>query len=526
MRRALLSYTLIAAACSTGTVDQPLQPGPGPGPGRGPGNDPPVSESIQSYVEGIADLPSDPPSVSSGDKSQAAKDGDYSCTTQNYSETRQYDKIVALSANSESLWPGAIIAGDSVYTGLFTQLVFPRAPLSASISLQNLSGAKSMQMLRPALSEFREGIGNILAATVTGATPADLYSEIEQVHSEKQLTLALGASVSYAGAKVAASFNWDDKQVMSRYVVQYTQAYYTVDVDQPEDAGGFFDKTVTLADVKAKVGDGNPPVYISSITYGRMVIFTFESHYSGEEMSAALDFAYNGLVDVSGNVSVSYKDIISNSKITAFVLGGSGQDAVQSIDSYDALITFIKNGGNYSKDSPGAPIAYKLAYLKDNSPARLSFTTDYEVKECVRVGQQIKVTLSNIKVNNAGGDSGDDLELYGQVTTTSRAKGGQDATPSVLFDKDSSHYVVIHQNQQWPLTGSVAEEILDVVPQAGSVITLRANLTDEDAWPNADDNICNDSVSVLFEQGWNKDVTIHCTGSDADVDVTLHLEPI
>src|SRR6201999_426721 len=104
-------------------------------------------------------------------------------------------------------------------------------------------------------------------------------------------------------------------------------------------------------------------------------------------MGAALDFAYNGGADVSGNVSVSYKDIISNSKITAFILGGDAGTAAQAIDSYDSLIAFIKAGGNYSRQSPGAPIAYKLSYLKDNSPARMSFTTDYTVRDCARVAQ-------------------------------------------------------------------------------------------------------------------------------------------
>src|ERR1043165_8410958 len=127
---------------------------------------------------------------------------------------------------------------------------------------------------------------------------------------------------------------------------------------------------VTLEDVQAKMNAQRPPVYVSSVTYGRMVVFTFESQYSAQEMSAALDFAYSGGVDLKGDVSVTYKDIISQSKITAFILGGDAGSASQTIDSYDALISFIKSGGNYSRQSPGGPIAYKLAYLKNNWPRR------------------------------------------------------------------------------------------------------------------------------------------------------------
>jgi len=115
--------------------------------------------------------------------------------------------------------------------------------------------------------------------------------------------------------------------------------------------------------VSAKIDPAHPPVYVSSVTYGRMVLFTFESEYSSEEMNAALSFAYNGGVDVSGDVSVTYKDMISQSKITAFILGGDAGTAVQTIDSYDSLINFIKTGGNYSRTSPGAPIAVSSASM-------------------------------------------------------------------------------------------------------------------------------------------------------------------
>ena len=78
------------------------------------------------------------------------------------------------------------------------------------------------------------------------------------------------------------------------------------------------------------------------------------------------------------------------------------------------LLDFIKTGGNYSKESPGAPIAYKLNYLKDNSPARMSETTDYSMTTCDRVSQKVRVVLNSIAVDDAGGDSGDDVARPGE----------------------------------------------------------------------------------------------------------------
>ena len=488
-----------------------------------PVDDDPVDEAtlIDEYIRSLPLLPADPPLVEEGPVGEPTRTGDYQCVTQDLSETRQYDKIVAYAANSDSLWAGAIVAGDSVYSGLFTQMVLPRAPATISVSLENLAGGKSATLEAPSLSAFRDALGEILASEVDGATPANIYSEIEQVHSEEQLALALGAEVSWLGssASIAASFDFSQQHVKSRAIVKYTQAYYTVDLDAPGRPSDLFAPEVTLADVEALIGPENPPLYVSSITYGRMVVFTFESEYSAEELGAALEFTYSGGVDVSGDVSVTYKDIVSRSKITAFILGGSGGDAAQTIDSYEALIDFIKGGGNYSKDSPGAPIAYKLSYLRDNSPGRLSFTTAYTVTECERVSQRVKVTLKSIRVEDAGGDAGDDLELYGTI----RAESNGSVT---LFDKGTGNYVVIRQGEAWPNGSFIAEQIVDVTPQAGHAIRLRANLVDRDGVLNPDDTIGDELVSAPFELGWRRDVTLLLTGDDARVSVTFGLQPL
>jgi thiol-activated cytolysin len=477
--------------------------------------------AIDDYIRGIGTLPADAPQVVEGETSAPAREGDYSCTRQDLSETRQHDKIVAYAANSETLWPGAIVRGDSVYDGLFTQVVLDREPLAFSVSLENLVGGKSAVMDSPSLSAYRNQLGDILASEINGATPANIYAELEEVHSSEQLSLALGASVSWLGsaASISSSFDFEQSEVRSRYLVKYTQAYFTVDVDQPSAPSDFFSDAVALEDVQTRFEDGNPPAYVSSITYGRMVVFTFESEYSSEELNAALEFAYRGGVDVTGDVSVTYKDILSSSKITAFILGGSGEEAARSFDSYEALMEFIHSGGNYSRDSPGAPIAYKLAYLADNEPARLSFTTDYTVQDCVRVSQKVRVTLTGITVDDDGGDAGDELEVYGNIWASAENQVS-------LFSRNADNYVAIREGTTWPQASFIAEGILDVVPQPGNVIRLGASLMDADGWADPDDDLGTEVVVAPFETGWRKNVDVLLTGDGARVIVHFSIEPI
>lgn len=481
----------------------------------------PVQVEIDEYVRTLPYLPVEEPSVSTGTASSAVRDGDYSCTTENLKETRQYDRIVAYAANSDSLWPGAIISADSVVSGLFTQVVLPRAPATFSVSLENLAGTKKATIENPSLSAYRDALSGVLSAEITGSTPANIYSEIEEVHTEQQLNMALGVQASWALglASLKTSFNWANQDVRSRYVVRYTQAYYTVDLDAPQSPSSLLSKDISLDEVQTAMTAEHPPAYVSSVTYGRMIVFTFESQYSSTELGAALDFAYSGGVDVKGDVSVTYKDIISSSKITAFILGGDGSTAAQTIDSYEALMSFIKTGGNYSRQSPGAPIAYKLSYLKDNSPARMSFTTDYKVKDCVRVAQKVKVTLQSIVVESAAGDLDNNLELYGLITAAG-------TTSATLFNKNSSNYVTIEEGKQFgSATSPLGEAVIEVKPQPGQSIRLRANLIDHDP-AFGDDSSGDDTISAAFETGWRRSMSLTLTGSGSRVRVNYQLEPI
>src|ERR1043165_2253637 len=183
MQRAIwLSVTSFLTACSF----------------SGPGDWPQVVEGkIDDYIASLPYLAVDDAAVEMGDPTAAHPDGDYSCTTQNLKETRQYDRIVAYAANSDSMYPGALISADSVNTGLFTQIVLPRSPSTISVSLENLGGTKQAKIDVPSLSAYREALSGILDAEITGSTPGNLYSEIEEVHSEKQLNMALGVQVSW-----------------------------------------------------------------------------------------------------------------------------------------------------------------------------------------------------------------------------------------------------------------------------------------------------------------------------------------
>ena len=62
-----------------------------------------ANDRIDAYVRSLGKLPESPSVVVQSGPGATQAQGDYSCSSENFKETRQYDKIVAFAANSESL---------------------------------------------------------------------------------------------------------------------------------------------------------------------------------------------------------------------------------------------------------------------------------------------------------------------------------------------------------------------------------------------------------------------------------------
>lgn len=486
---------------------------------------PSVEESdhpIDQLIAGLGKLPLAEAKRVEGPPGAPAPDGDYECVKTPVEEVRQYDQLLGQLSVGDVLWPGSLLRGDSVYSGRLTPVVLPRAPVKFSVSLESLGGgARSATLESPSLSAYRDAVGQILAQQVSGSTPARISSEVEEVASEEQLAVALGAAVTApVVASVKAGFNFSDTQARSRFVVKFFQLYYTVDVDPPGLPHQFFTPDVTVDQVAAVVGAENPPVYVSSIGYGRQVVFTFESALSKKELEAALSFVYQGGAEVSGSVSLTHAEVLSNTKTTAFILGGNGGEAATAaIGNLEQLREFISRGGNYSPDSPGAAIAYKLSYVRDHTPVQISFASTFEQRTCARTSQKLHVVFERLTVTNSGGDVGGDLEVYGNVTAR-----GSGASRSLVSWADTA-YKQIPQGQSFPPAGIIGEAIVAVRPQAGNALRVTTDLFESDAFAT-------DSFGTAigdnapYEAGWRRKLTLYRSAGTQQIALQISLTPV
>jgi hypothetical protein len=476
-------------------------------------------DELSEYILGLGHLaiaayvPKSETVCNSIDCPQDGQEGEEFCNYVHYEETVHAGEFVAFQPNSATLWPGNIVQGDDAQYGLLTPIGLTRSPMTFSVSLENLQGSPVGHMEAPSLSSFREQRNAILAAGTNGAVPAQVSYDMMQVYDASQVAVAVGGSLDWLGAaSISSLFEFASDVQFNRVLVDFTQAYYTIDIDVPGLPSDFFADDVTVPELEVFTGYDNPPMYVQSITYGRRVIFAIESTYTMEEIRVAFDAGFDAFV-VSGGVEldVQYREIFEQSKVSALVLGGSGSDAVKTVFGVEGLFEYIAAGGDYSKDSPGAPIAYKLAYL-DNSGTQFALTTEYAERQCYDNFLDVTGEVARMEYLGGNDDGSGAVQVFGNLMF--RVAPASDADPcradapdwQVIFDRNDNGAQDVYGI--WVPTNPVQLTVYELEAEPDANLCIRGHLREaDDCWFFCDnDDFGKAAVGpIKLSQGWAGD---------------------
>ena len=438
--------------------------------------------------------------------------GDTVCTTQEYTASAKYDTMLVLDPTTDVIYPGALIKGETIGTGEYTPIVADRKPITISASLENIRGGIAADVESPALSSVRSAIKKILNQEVTGSTAARNTFEIEEIHSAEQLQMAIGANYSYSGgvASVKAGFDFRTKEKKSRYLIKFMQSYYTVDMDLPKTPSDLFQSP---QEIRLAMLGSVSPMYVASVTYGRMALVSIESDASESELQAALEASFSsgvhsGELDISG----SHKQTLAKSKIKGTIIGGSGADA-SAIRNVDSLLSYIDRGGNWSHESPAAPISYKLRYLSDNSVGNIILASTYKVRNCEKIerkARRYRVTLEKLTCtmsDDEGTGADNAIDVMGVLTGTAvNYSGNNRAVPTTKtiwqIGRDASISMREYEGRGGTQNQNIDQAAIfefDDPDTNRSYIKLEGTLIDADNPPhNRDDVLARGVTAKLF----------------------------
>ncbi|MBI1223832.1 MAG: hypothetical protein GC192_01230 [Bacteroidetes bacterium] len=338
--------------------------------------------------------------------------------------------------NAGIIFPGNLLQGNSLNKATPNTITVPRAGgrISTDVVDGNLQSYFTVNSVTK--SEVTDAINNIVYNS-TGVVPANFEFNYSNIQSREQFALAVGVDVSTAFVDLESKLSFSSDKSYNRYYVSLNQSYYTMSFDEPTSPESVFDESVTPQDLDKFMGPGNPPTYISDVTYGRIYYMLIESTSSITEMDASINASFNGIVNtVDGSIDASYLSNLDDLKIKVFAFGGSSSETLQTIGqtNLNALVDLLAQSTDIRT---GKPISYVVKSLYDNKIVSVQLATQYDVTNCVPTGADGAPPYTQHwagQVINKMGPIGASYNTYGTEFILISRDGGQwmRSNPGVL----------------------------------------------------------------------------------------------
>lgn len=279
---------------------------------------------------------------------------------------------VYIPSMEKTIYPGAIIEGESIASQAFTTMPYAsRLPINCHLNYdgRNLSSAVLNYPNDGSLStkEVKR-----MAKLCASALDADCDYEFQKVYSLEDLALSTGMGaardkVSYA----MTAYNWNPNK--SYTLIKVRQKFFSANIDSPLLPIDFFavdQKTASPALLKSVT-----PYYVSSVDYGRMAYFVVCSDLTSEEIikdfvsCRPYDKKNRGSAGMRANPDITAKWARNGTTVRSITVS----EKVYSISDLDGMFNWIKLGTSLALDIDNmVPISFALRNLLDNSYALLS----------------------------------------------------------------------------------------------------------------------------------------------------------
>ncbi|KAK9723254.1 hypothetical protein K7432_002103 [Basidiobolus ranarum] len=424
-------------------------------------------------------------------KNQEATSGtvQYDCSIQDVTLTDTPKELVTFGTGSDAFWLGSLLQGKGYIDG-----VGGFKPLSIwdrndqKITIDFLNGKSASTICMPDSGSVRDATAKLVAqAKSTNYKPgANIHYKTVEVNSAESAALNLGFGAKYLTFQAKTTLDVQRNYTENTIAAYFVERAYTVDVAMPKTPADFFNNQFTMKDLEdqirfGRLGPDNLPVYVSSISYGRVLLYSLTSSASASDIRATIQASYNGLkLGVDTNLDIKHQKLLSESKISVAVIGGNR----------DAAIDLIRNGnlnsffGFESSLETFVPISYTLRNVADGSLASVSETTKYTTKAChpVRRGYKWTFKIISLVMSDPSEPGRDDTaEAWGDIVLN-----GQ-----YIWSVKKSRYQSIKVGQKVnfakpPKATVITELSEDIEPP----FSLYFNFIDDDTWNGGfDDSI-------------------------------------
>ena len=288
---------------------------------------------------------------------------------------------VAINGNGDIFLGALFKANQDLLENKPQQISLDRSKGRISVDLPGMVGGDSYVDANPTVSGMQEGVNTLLNRwhekyAAKNPAPARMQYESTSAYSMNQLKAKFGSDFEKVGVNLKIDFEAVNKGEKQIEVVDFKQIYYTANFDAPKNPSDVFAPGVTVDQLKARgIDEKTPPVYVSSVSYGRQMYVKFETTSKSTELKAAIDAVIKG---VPIKAESEWARVLKNTNVTVSIVGGNADGAAHVVTgTVEDLKKLIQEGATFSTQNPAVPISYKTAFLKDNQVATIQSNTDY-----------------------------------------------------------------------------------------------------------------------------------------------------
>ena len=288
---------------------------------------------------------------------------------------------VAINGNGDIFLGALFKANQDLLENKPQQISLDRSKGRISVDLPGMVGGDSYVDATPTVSGMQEGVNTLLNRwhekyAAKNPAPARMQYESTSAYSMNQLKAKFGSDFEKVGVNLKIDFEAVNKGEKQIEVVDFKQVYYTANFDAPKNPSDVFAPEVTVDQLKARgIDENTPPVYVSSVSYGRQMYVKFETTSKSTELKAAINAVIKG---VPIKAESEWARVLKDTKVTVSIVGGNADGAARVVTgTVEDLKKLIQEGATFSTQNPAVPISYKTAFLKDNQVATIQSNTDY-----------------------------------------------------------------------------------------------------------------------------------------------------
>lgn len=373
------------------------------------------AEAINNYLDGLPDwTPKENRAKSSKPSGLYQCPDDFgntiacSCGTDEQTRTNTISKVSALAAEPGTIWPGAFLHGNALREGKTNLINLPRADATLTIDqaiespsrvVEDIDSTSAQQAIADLQRAADARIGSLNIDVLHGMVKQNIVDVYSFGHALMSANLSLADSASIVDLK--GDFTSDNKVKEHTVLGTLYQELFTIFIadDQYADSASFLGDSVTIGQVKRAIDSDERPVYIKSVSYGRMMIFTVKSREvtSTNELVTSVKAVYEGFKG-GGGITDKQENTFKNATKNVVAFGGSQEDALAALNAADFGKFFTPLNATQA-----IPLNYTVKPIKSqNERSTLDVYSDevvfYDAADCsVPVGVRVSVDLVSIQ---------------------------------------------------------------------------------------------------------------------------------